>query len=251
MELSRLAEFATCPVRERHWFVSWLKGLQVLGRESLNIPISKPSFRRNSYCRGLTEKSCRLLNLLANIGSLIAKAHQLNYSLYLLCIYFYRAKVCLFTSFNSMYNSMPCRSRVHRDRGLKANHSLAKEHLQEQVTFGVSTFDEPQSKPLFYGYTYKTKVWSPFLKSGLHGSSASWKRCFSNPVCTPVLVINISRVYEILTIIFLYWVIISWLAFSLWARLFYINSNVTQAKRRGNFRISQRTIYWRLSHLER
>ena len=35
-----------------------IKKLQVLGRdpEGLNIPISKPSFRRNSYSRGLTEK---------------------------------------------------------------------------------------------------------------------------------------------------------------------------------------------------
>ena len=52
-------------------------------------------------------KSCRQLNLLANIGSVIVKAHQLNYSflIFILFIYFYCAKVCSFTLFNSMKNS--------------------------------------------------------------------------------------------------------------------------------------------------
>ena len=58
-----------------------IKKLQLLGQEGLNNPISTPSFPQNSYSRGLTEeKAAGDFNLLANIGSLIAKAHQLNYS---------------------------------------------------------------------------------------------------------------------------------------------------------------------------
>ena len=105
MELSSLAQFASFPVRAQHWFVLLLKGLQVLGREGLHIPISKASFRRNWY-RVSQKKSCRRLNLLVSIGSLIAKAHQLNYSFLIFIMYlFLSCKSLLFYFINSIYNS--------------------------------------------------------------------------------------------------------------------------------------------------
>ena len=59
---------------------------------------------------------------------------------------------------------MPCWSPVHRDGGLKANHSLTfsmtiwkKVTFTEKVTFGACIFDEPQPRPFFYKYTYKNK----------------------------------------------------------------------------------------------
>ena len=38
--------------------------------------------------------------------------------------------------------------------------------FEKKVTFGASTFDEPQPRPLFYEYTYKNK--------GLIASSQIW-----------------------------------------------------------------------------
>ena len=61
----------------------------MLGREGINIPISKLSFRQNWYSTGLAEKKLQAINLLANIESFIAKAHQLNYSFLIFIMYLF------------------------------------------------------------------------------------------------------------------------------------------------------------------
>ena len=152
----------------------------MLRREGLNIPISKPSFRRNWYSGVSQKKSCRRLNLLANIGSLIAKAHQLNYSFLIFTMYLFLSCKSL-PFYNSMYNSsyvnaLP-KPSAQRRRNKGEPQSYIWYYYLKKVTFtgksitcGASRFDEPQPRPLFYGYTYKNKgliafsqIWTAWL----------------------------------------------------------------------------------------
>ena len=153
MELSRLAKFATCPVRERHWFVPWLKSYRCSVGKVLISLFRNPTSGETRTVGVSQKKSCRRLNLLANIGSLIAKAHQLNYSwpIYYVSISI-EQKFAPFTSFSSMYssyiNALPEPS-AQRRMTLKANPSLTFGiAIWNKVTFGASTFDEPQPRSL-------------------------------------------------------------------------------------------------------
>ena len=130
MELSCLTKFAVCPVRARHWFVPWLKGLQALGREGLNIPISKPSFRRNWYSRGLTETKLQMIKFARHYRI----SHFKSPSIELFVRNIYYVFISIVQTFAHLLHltrciihhiSMPCRSQAHRDGGLKANRSLA------------------------------------------------------------------------------------------------------------------------------
>ena len=108
------------------------KRLQALWQEALSIPISKPSFRRNSYKRGLTEKKPQAIKFARQSSRQYRISHCKSPSIELFLIFF----MYLFLSSKSLpllrhlarckihHISMPCRSRVHRDGGLKANHGL-------------------------------------------------------------------------------------------------------------------------------
>ena len=81
--------------------------------------------------------------------SFIAKAHQLNYSWYLFSI---EQMFAPFTSLarSSYINALPEPS-AQRQRTLKSEpQSCIWYYYLKKVTFGASTFDEPQTRPLFY-----------------------------------------------------------------------------------------------------
>ena len=118
-----------------------IKRLQVLGRGGLNIPISKPSFRRHWYSRGLTEKKLQTMKFVGQYR--ISHSESPSTELFVLDIYYVFisivqkfALLLYLTRCIIHHISIPCRSRAHRDGGLKANHSFAF-----SITFGASTFD--------------------------------------------------------------------------------------------------------------
>ena len=180
MELSRLAKFATCSVRERHWSVPWLKGLQVLGREGVNISISKSSFWRNSYSTSLTEKKLQTIKFARQYR--ISLQQPINWIILDIYHVFISTEqmfslLCQLTRCIIHHISMPCRSRVHRDGGLKANHSLAFGiTIWKKVTFtGKSNLWchhvwWTSTKTSLYGYIYNNKgliaffqIWTPWF----------------------------------------------------------------------------------------
>ena len=139
----------------------------MLGQEGLNIPISKPIFCKTGTIGVSQKKKLHAITFARQYR--ISHCKSPSIGLFILDIYYVfisiMQKFASFTSFNSMYNSsycisVPCRSRVHIDRGLKANHSFAfsstfwKKKVTftgRSITFGASMFDEPQPRPLFYG----------------------------------------------------------------------------------------------------
>ena len=185
MELSRLAKFATCPVLARHWFVPWLKGLQALGRESLNIPISKPSFRRNWYSRKKKEKKLQTIKFARQYR--ISHCKSPSIELFVLDIYY--IFISLVQKFSLLLHltrriihhiSLPCRSQAHRDGGLKANRSLA---------FSITIWKRSNLYRRKY-YVWSQHVWLTLTETSLlwiHVQRQRFDRLFSNLDCVALL----------------------------------------------------------------
>ena len=100
----------------------------MLGQEGISIPILKPSFWRNLYSRSLTEKELQTIEFACQYRV----SHCISPSLLVLDIYhifiYIVQKFALslhLTQSIIHHISMPCWSQGHRERGLKANHSLA------------------------------------------------------------------------------------------------------------------------------
>ena len=94
------------------------------------IPISKPSFRRNWYSTGLTEKKLQTIKFVRQYR--ISHSKSPSIELFVLDTYYVFfsivqkfALLLYLTRCIIHHISIPCRSRAHRDRGLKANRSLA------------------------------------------------------------------------------------------------------------------------------
>ena len=113
----------------------------MLGQESLNIPISKPSFRRDWCTRGLTEKKPQTIKFARQYR--ISHCKSPSIELFVLDIYYVFisivqkfALLLYLTRCIIHHISILCRSRAHRDGGQKANRSLALSiTICKKVTF--------------------------------------------------------------------------------------------------------------------
>ena len=123
----------------------------MLGREGLNIPISKPSFQRNWYSRGLTEKNLQTVKFVLQYR--ISHCKSPSIELFVLDIYYVFisivqkfALLLYLTRCIIHHISIPCRSEAHRDGGQKANRSFAFSIILASVSFWPLLIIEPVAR---------------------------------------------------------------------------------------------------------